>query len=114
MKIPVVRNIFAHGIHLINFSELHGWTKPTSVTPTLVAKGCPVYTSKFFLVHTCLDRLPPIESTLIFHPYISNLFHSVPEPYGTTLIIGTWNYPFTLVLQPLIGAIAGGNAVRYH
>ena len=34
--------------------------------------------------------------------------------YGTTLIIGTWNYPFTLVLQPLIGAIAGGNAVRYH
>jgi len=38
----------------------------------------------------------------------------VPEPYGTTLIIGTWNYPFTLVLQPLIGAIAGGNAVRYH
>ena len=73
----------------------------------------------FLLTQTCFDQLPPIESTgtLILDPYISNLnegHFSVPEPYGTTLIIGTWNYPFTLVLQPLIGAIAGGNAVRYH
>ena len=48
VKISVLRNIFVHGIHPINFSELDGWTKPTNVTPTLVAKGCPVYTSKFF------------------------------------------------------------------
>ena len=41
--------IFYHGIHPIDLSELDGWTKPTNVTPTLVAKGCPVYTSKFFL-----------------------------------------------------------------
>ncbi|XP_072738605.1 aldehyde dehydrogenase family 3 member A2 isoform X1 [Ciconia boyciana] len=34
-----------------------------------------------------------------------------PEPLGVVLIIGTWNYPFTLVMQPLIGAIAAGNAV---
>lgn len=31
------------------------------------------------------------------------------EPYGNTLIIGPWNYPFQLVMAPLIGAIAGGN-----
>ena len=36
-----------HGIHANDLSELDGWTKPTNVTPTLVAKGCPVYTSKF-------------------------------------------------------------------
>ena len=32
-----------------------------------------------------------------------------PEPLGTVLIIGPWNYPFQLVISPLIGAIAAGN-----
>ncbi len=32
-------------------------------------------------------------------------------PKGVVLIIAPWNYPFNLVVKPLIGAIAGGNAV---
>lgn len=32
-----------------------------------------------------------------------------PEPYGNTLIIAPWNYPFQLAMAPLIGAIAAGN-----
>ncbi|MFB1050218.1 aldehyde dehydrogenase [Paraliobacillus sp. JSM ZJ581] len=32
-----------------------------------------------------------------------------PEPYGVTLIIAPWNYPFQLAIAPLIGAIAAGN-----
>jgi len=35
--------------------------------------------------------------------------YTVHEPFGVTLIIGPWNYPFQLVMSPLIGAIAGGN-----
>ncbi len=35
----------------------------------------------------------------------------VPEPYGLALVIGTWNYPFLLALEPAIGAFAAGNAV---
>ncbi len=31
------------------------------------------------------------------------------EPYGTVLIIGPFNYPFQLLIEPLIGAIAAGN-----
>jgi aldehyde dehydrogenase (NAD+) len=31
------------------------------------------------------------------------------EPYGVTLIISPWNYPFQLAMAPLIGAIIGGN-----
>jgi aldehyde dehydrogenase (NAD+) len=31
------------------------------------------------------------------------------EPYGVICIIGPWNYPFQLVLSPLVGAIAAGN-----
>jgi aldehyde dehydrogenase (NAD+) len=33
----------------------------------------------------------------------------IPEPYGTTLIIGAWNYPYQLTLAPLIAAMAAGN-----
>ena len=33
----------------------------------------------------------------------------VREPYGVTLIIAPFNYPFQLVMEPLIGAIIGGN-----
>lgn len=33
------------------------------------------------------------------------------EPYGVVLIIAPWNYPFQLLLEPLIGAISAGNCV---
>ena len=33
------------------------------------------------------------------------------EPLGVVLIIGPWNYPFQLIMKPLAGAIAAGNAV---
>lgn len=31
------------------------------------------------------------------------------EPYGNTLIIGAWNYPYQLSLLPVVSAIAAGN-----
>lgn len=31
------------------------------------------------------------------------------EPYGVSLIISPWNYPFQLLMAPLIGSIAAGN-----
>lgn len=33
------------------------------------------------------------------------------EPKGVVLILAPWNYPFNLVMGPLIGAIAAGNVV---
>lgn len=33
----------------------------------------------------------------------------LPEPKGCAFVIGPWNYPFQLVMGPLIGAIAAGN-----
>jgi aldehyde dehydrogenase (NAD+) len=35
----------------------------------------------------------------------------VPEPKGVVLIIAPWNYPLSMVLAPLVGALAAGNAV---
>ena len=37
--------------------------------------------------------------------------HILKEPLGVVLIIGPWNYPFQLLINPLIGAIAAGNCV---
>lgn len=37
--------------------------------------------------------------------------YSIYEPLGTVLIIGPFNYPFQLVVEALIGAIAAGNTV---
>lgn len=36
---------------------------------------------------------------------------AAPEPYGTALIMSPWNYPVQLCLDPLVGAISGGNCV---
>ena len=40
-------------------------------------------------------------------------FHSrsyqKPSPYGVTLIMSPWNYPFMLTMEPLIDALAAGN-----
>jgi len=35
----------------------------------------------------------------------------IPEPLGTTLIIGAWNYPYQLSILPAVSAIAAGNTV---
>jgi aldehyde dehydrogenase (NAD+) len=42
------------------------------------------------------------------HQYPSKCY-IMYEPYGTVLIIGPFNYPFQLLIEPLIGAIAAGN-----
>lgn len=34
-----------------------------------------------------------------------------PQPLGLVLIIAPWNYPVQLLLSPLVGALAAGNAV---
>lgn len=37
--------------------------------------------------------------------------HVERVPYGVTLVMAPWNYPFLLTLEPLAGAIAAGNTV---
>lgn len=41
--------------------------------------------------------------------HIGSKGYVVPEPFGVTLIIAPWNYPFQLALAPLVGALAAGN-----
>ncbi|WP_396953931.1 aldehyde dehydrogenase [Neobacillus niacini] len=41
--------------------------------------------------------------------HIGSASYIYSEPYGVSLIIAPWNYPFQLAIAPLIGAIAAGN-----
>ena len=51
--------------------------------------------------------LPSKIKTPLFHFRSTSYIQQIP--YGNTLIIAPWNYPFLLVLRPLIGALAAGN-----
>lgn len=51
-------------------------------------------------------RKRAVETPFFLFPAKSFL---MKEPLGTVLIIGPFNYPFQLVMEPLIGAIAAGN-----
>ncbi|XP_072325964.1 aldehyde dehydrogenase family 3 member A2b [Scyliorhinus torazame] len=50
------------------------------------------------------EHVPKSMMTLMDTVYIHR------EPLGVVLIIGAWNYPLATVVQPLVGAIAAGNA----
>lgn len=45
----------------------------------------------------------------IHQPLSKNFIINVP--YGVTLIIGPYNYPFQLIMEPLLGALASGNTI---
>lgn len=45
-------------------------------------------------------------SPIVLMPAKSRIYS---EPFGNTLIIAPWNYPFQLAVSPLIGALAAGN-----
>ncbi len=44
-------------------------------------------------------------------PNLPGKNYIIPEPYGSVLVIGAWNYPYQLSLCPAIAAIAAGCTV---
>lgn len=46
------------------------------------------------------------KTSMLYFPAKSYIYK---EPYGVVLIIGPFNYPFQLLINPLIGAISSGN-----
>ncbi|MFT5752032.1 MAG: aldehyde dehydrogenase (NAD+), partial [Dokdonia sp.] len=54
------------------------------------------------------QRPKKVKAALLNFPSSDYMYY---EPYGATLIISPWNYPYQLAMGPLIGAIAAGNTV---
>ncbi|MDY0234808.1 MAG: aldehyde dehydrogenase [Gudongella sp.] len=74
------------------------------------------YTSEIGIVYEELNNAiknlknwmkPKRVSTPIYLSFAKSLIYS--QPKGVVLIISPWNYPFQLMMSPLIGAIAAGN-----
>ncbi|WP_342525985.1 aldehyde dehydrogenase [Chryseomicrobium sp. FSL W7-1435] len=68
-----------------------------------------IYESISYMKKNLADWMKPqsVKTPTVLQPAKSYLIH---EPYGSCLIIAPFNYPFQLVMEPLIGAIVGGNA----
>ncbi|MBP2832169.1 aldehyde dehydrogenase [Aquimarina sp. U1-2] len=76
------------------------------------------YTTELSIIYEDIDlaikhvkkwaRRQKVSTSLVNLPGKSYI---MPEPYGTVLVIGAWNYPFQLSLCPAIAAIAAGCTV---
>ena len=55
------------------------------------------------------EWMKPVEVTPSAHAAPGARARIIREPKGQVLIFGPWNFPFALLLQPLLGAIAAGN-----
>ena len=65
-------------------------------------------------INYCLNNISKWHKRSKVSSSIINFFSSdyiLPSPYGVTLNISPWNYPFQLSISPLIGAISAGNTV---
>ncbi|MBD2149615.1 aldehyde dehydrogenase [Pseudanabaena sp. FACHB-1277] len=62
---------------------------------------------KYILKHLRAWMKPQKVSTPLNLFPSSSYIHT--EPLGVVLIVAPWNYPFSLTIQPLLGAIAAGN-----
>lgn len=63
-------------------------------------------------IDVCIKNLDKWSKPLKVKTNILNLpakSFIISEPYGTTLIIGAWNYPYQLTLAPLVATLAAGN-----
>lgn len=53
----------------------------------------------------CWMKPKRARTSLLLFPARARIYY---EPRGVVLIIGPWNYPFQLIIEPLVGAIAAG------
>lgn len=85
-------------------SNLSSWMKPEYVEKNLVGQyneqGCT--RDSYIVIFSDIHHLSLIQATKLDECFIRR------EPLGVVLIIGAWNYPLQLILNPLIGAIAAG------
>lgn len=62
---------------------------------------------KYILRHLDKWMKPEKRKTPLFHFNARSYIYK--QPYGVSLVIGPWNFPFMLALRPALGAMAAGN-----
>ncbi len=82
----------------LNKSEFEGYTSEIGFTYEEINHGVRHVES--------WARPQRVGTPLLHQPSTSRIY---PQPKGVALIIGPWNYPFMLLISPLVGAITAGN-----
>lgn len=85
-----------------DFSKPHFEAYTTEIGPLL---------SEIRLVLANLDKWTKPKRVATPFPFFPSSSKIYRDPLGITLIVSPWNYPFMLLMQPLISAIAGGNTM---
>ena len=62
-----------------------------------------------YMIKTCTRKLPKERTVRTPLAQFHSRSYQKPSPYGVTLIMSPWNYPFMLTIEPLIDALAAGN-----
>ena len=65
-------------------------------------------------INLCIKKIKTWSKIKRVSTNIANLpskSYIIPEPLGNTLIIGAWNYPYSVSLVPAISSLASGNTV---
>lgn len=63
----------------------------------------------FMIKHLKRYAKPKRVKTPIAHAVAKS--YRLPSPFGTTLVLSPWNYPFLLSIDPVVDAVAAGNTV---
>lgn len=89
------------------YDALYGDLKKSKYESYLSEIGVVLSEISYVVKHLKKWMKPQKVSTPLF--LLPSRSYTIYEPYGVSLIISPWNYPFQLLISPLIGAIAAGN-----
>lgn len=69
-----------------------------------------IYDEFYYMISNLRKLMKPQNKTFpLLRPFVNS--EIVLEPLGSVLIISPWNYPISLAIVPLIGAMAAGNTL---
>lgn len=91
------------------YDALHADLKKSKEEVWVTETGLVISEINFALKHLKSWMTPERTRTNLLNMPSSS--HVLKEPLGVVLIIGPWNYPFQLLFNPLVGAIAAGNCI---
>ena len=90
----------------------NGWLEDHGRDPYL----CEIHEWAILYSHAkiCLKNISkwsqdqPLDSEIFLLPNTASVKY---EPLGVVCIMGSWNFPFTLVIRPMVEALTAGNCV---
>jgi aldehyde dehydrogenase (NAD+) len=94
-----------------NEARFHEALRQDIRKPKLEAQAFELNAVKNEIIHTLahLDEWAKPTPVVVFDEFKANRPRVYKQPKGAVLVLGTWNYPVDLTIDPLISVISAGN-----